>query len=279
MKKNIFSIIFLFVFIGFPSSITNENYNLFKIYKINKNISNLEVNKTWFTNQKSINDNFIDIDTTTNSKLQKQQLLKNKDFYKKQEIIEIKLKKIFLQIINSSQFLWIKNMIIPKYKISIVDASSLSVRGETTSNKIKIINNIRTPEENIAVFLHEMGHSVDLSYSEKVKEFHEISFDKNDKIREGKRENFVSWYAMTNKYEDFAETYCFYILYNKEFEILSKNNKILQNKYNFIKNNIFKNQGFIWTSFSQNSKEIYKNNYWDATKLNINLDNLLDYVE
>ena len=37
--------------------------------------------------------------------------------------------------------------------------------------------------------------------------------------------DFVSWYAMTNKYEDFAESFTYYILHNKDF--LNKTKKVL----------------------------------------------------
>jgi hypothetical protein len=46
---------------------------------------------------------------------------------------------------------------------------------------------------------------------------------------------------MTNKYEDFAESFTYYVLHNNDFYSKAKKSDILMNKYNFFKNNIFKN--------------------------------------
>jgi hypothetical protein len=54
---------------------------------------------------------------------------------------------------------------------------------------------------------------------------------------------------MTNKYEDFAESFNFYILHNKEFLNKTKQSNILKQKYDFFSNYFFKNKEFFATNF------------------------------
>jgi hypothetical protein len=55
------------------------------------------------------------------------------------------------------------------------------------------------------------------------------------------QKDFVSGYAMTNKYEDFAESLTYYILHNKDFLDKTKTSRILKRKYNFFSFYIFPN--------------------------------------
>lgn len=87
--------------------------------------------------------------------------------------------------------------------------------------------------------------------------------------------DFVSGYALTNKYEDFAETFAFYVLHNTEFASKAKTNTALQQKYGFIYDNIFPNGEFQNTSFSSGSVADYN---WDVTKIPIKLDDFLKYI-
>jgi hypothetical protein len=50
---------------------------------------------------------------------------------------------------------------------------------------------------------------------------------------------------MTNRYEDFAESFTYYILHNKDFLKKTKKSIILKEKYNFFKNYLFTNEEFI----------------------------------
>jgi hypothetical protein len=81
---------------------------------------------------------------------------------------------------------------------------------------------------------------------------------------------------MTNKYEDFAESFNFFILHNKEFLEKTKKSSILKRKYDFFTDYLFKNKEFFATDFSL---EKYKNYYRDTTKINYNKKKFVDYLE
>lgn len=51
--------------------------------------------------------------------------------------------------------------------------------------------------------------------------------------------DFVSGYATTDPFEDFAETYAYYVLQQKEFAKLAMGNPILQDKYDFMSRTVF----------------------------------------
>jgi len=122
-------------------------------------------------------------------------------------------------------------------------------------------------QELIAVLVHEMGHILDTgvlqgSYlagasefkdgdspiynDDKSLEFYRISFDnENNTLKNTKDTDFVSGYAKSNPFEDFAETYNYYILHGNEFRELLKTNEALTKKYNFLKQKIFNDQEFF----------------------------------
>jgi len=82
---------------------------------------------------------------------------------------------------------------------------------------------------------------------------------------------------MTNKYEDFAETFTYYILHNKDFLQKTKKSKILKLKYDFFANYIFKNKEFFATKFTKNIK--IKDYYRDITKIKFDEKKLFNYLE
>jgi len=126
------------------------------------------------------------------------------------------------------------------------------------------------------VFLHEMGHIVDTGltgtkdsgYSSYTDDnlklynndlslgFFNISWENENIIKNNlSRINFVSDYAMTNAFEDFAESYSLYVGNGNTFRCLAKNNLIIQNKYNYFKNYIFKDREyFTGKEYCQNLK-------------------------
>jgi hypothetical protein len=73
-------------------------------------------------------------------------------------------------------------------------------------------------------------------------EFYNISWLSTKTLRSGQSQaDFVSGYAMTNKYEDFAESLTYYIIANRDFLEKSEKSEKLQNKYNFFENKLFNN--------------------------------------
>ncbi len=84
--------------------------------------------------------------------------------------------------------------------------------------------------------------------------------------------SFVSWYAATNQYEDFAESLTFYIFHNDEFMERALKNDALRQKYLFISNFVFKNGEFLDTNFGIGKIPSY---LWDTTKLPISVKKYL----
>jgi hypothetical protein len=72
--------------------------------------------------------------------------------------------------------------------------------------------------------------------------FYRISWlEKSTKKSSEMMSSFVSGYAATNQYEDFAESLTFYIFHNDEFLDRALKNDSLRNKYLFISNFVFEN--------------------------------------
>ena len=150
------------------------------------------------------------------------------------------------------------------------------------------------PEEFTAVMVHEIGHNVDLGYLselDKAKQsefmdgkkpvyegdpsldFYRISWE-DDKTRKKTASNldFVSGYAMTDPFEDFAESYVYYILHNKDFKSKTQTSEQLLKKYQFIKNNVFNGKEFDTGEYLTDR---LNNRPWDITILSYNLDEFL----
>lgn len=139
-------------------------------------------------------------------------------------------------------------------------------------------------EELLAVFIHEFWHYIDIDFSENKfspdvsQDFYDISWEATTVIKWWQKiSDFVSGYAMTNKYEDFAESFIYYVLHNWDFLSKSEKSEILKEKYNFFSEKIFTNEEFENTNFSK-SKEVL-DYYWDITKIDYFLEKLLNYLE
>ena len=82
---------------------------------------------------------------------------------------------------------------------------------------------------------------------------------------------------MTNKYEDFAESFSYFVLHNSAFLEKAKKSENLQKKYDFFRQYMFKDHEFLGENFSQtDSIEDY---YWDITKIKIDYKNFLQYLK
>ena len=154
------------------------------------------------------------------------------------------------------------------------------------ANSRMIILNTESVSSNIelqAVFVHELGHVVDLGalkskgwqksrfwtpgtkvfVGDPSIRFYELSWV-NSKQRKTnvRRTDFVSGYAMTSPFEDFAESYLFYRLHGEKFRQIATESKILQVKYDFMKTQVFENQEF---QTEKQSAGFLHNLIWDAT--------------
>lgn len=190
----------------------------------------------------------------------------------------IKFKQNIEEIIIRNVF----NSKIDKIDISLIK-EKIDRRGKMKNKEIKLYwANNENEAEYISVFIHELWHYLDLYFLEKKvfldlsNKFYEISWVQT-KIKKENMQNkdFVSWYSMTNKYEDFAESFTYYILHNKDFLQKTKNSSILEKKYNFFADYIFKNREFFNTKFNEAKIEKY---YRDITKIKLDINKLFNYL-
>jgi predicted SprT family Zn-dependent metalloprotease len=155
----------------------------------------------------------------------------------------------------------------------------------TISINIWWIQNYKEFQE---VLTHELWHIIDLwiirwksKYKDsKFTEFWEDVFGMDDKSinfykLSWKSENtkfsgfkdFVGWYAMTNPFEDFAESFNMYLNHHEVFKNLGKTNYTCSQKFQYI-DSLFK--WFHFHSDNTNLKKLEKNQIrrpWDSTKI------------
>jgi len=152
-------------------------------------------------------------------------------------------------------------------------------------------------KEIISVLVHEMGHVVDTGlytgdiwkgesaykdghipiYNNDLSiRFYRISWDDENTLKKGAKEmDFVSRYGMTDPFEDFAETYNYYILHGSEFRLLKEYNRSLERKYLFMKYYIFEGKEFGLANDREISVD-YMGRPYDTTVLNYDLLSFLD---
>jgi Putative zinc-binding metallo-peptidase len=149
--------------------------------------------------------------------------------------------------------------------------------------------------ETAGVLIHEIGHNVDLGVltetdQSKTSEFRDgkgniyesdpslgfyrLSWD-NEYTRKKTSTNydFVSGYAMTDPFEDFAETYAYYVLHGQDFRAKTLTSDVLQKKYDFMKNVVFKGKEY---DVGDTSKADLQDRPWDVTVLNYDLNSFLN---
>ncbi|PID86460.1 hypothetical protein CSB08_00570 [Candidatus Gracilibacteria bacterium] len=264
---SLFSFFFLIIFYGilFTKKFNNQEENR-KILLL-KNKSNIEI-------ENKIKKEIKNIDLSSAKKVEFFYWPEN--FGKKTK----KLKNILTDIINSKKF---KDK-VSNIKIELHKEKD-DVRGNMKNKKIKLFGVMNIPKgEIISVFIHELGHYIDLYYfinyqkiNDTSNNFYNISWKNYKTIKKGEEiKDFVSGYAMSNKYEDFAESFTYYILHNKDFLYKTKNSKSLERKYNFFNLYLFKNNSFKGEDYSKGEIKPY---YWDITKIDISLENFLQYIK
>ncbi len=84
--------------------------------------------------------------------------------------------------------------------------------------------------------------------------------------------SFVTGYAATNKYEDFAESFTFFVFHNRVFVDRAMRNESLRKKYLFLSEKVFPKNTFMDTNFSLGTVPPYS---WDSTKIPISLKKYL----
>ncbi len=160
-----------------------------------------------------------------------------------------------------------------------------------------------TDQELIGVLIHELGHLEDGSVlvgSEQSGEsnfldgtrpvynddpslqFYRLSFIDEETLKHNSVEtDFVSGYAMSDPFEDFAETYLFYFLHGNRFRHLAQNQPILAQKYAFMKEQVFNGEEYSFDDQFEPDSALFallseQRNY-DATILTYNYEKLLAF--
>jgi len=150
---------------------------------------------------------------------------------------------------------------------------------------VKLFDPIRMgQQETLSVFIHEFWHYIDLYYFKDnwwydiSNKFYNISWKSTKIIKKWQSQaDFVSWYSMTNKYEDFAESLTYYVVDNEDFLIKSETSENLRKKYDFFSNYLFSNWFLKNTKFSTNL--VIKKYYRDITKIKLDLKKFLQFFQ
>ena len=87
--------------------------------------------------------------------------------------------------------------------------------------------------------------------------------------------SFVSGYAATNQYEDFAESFVWYIFHNEDFADRALRDDRVREKYLFFASAVFPNGQFQGTDFSLGVPPGY---LWDTTKIPVLLQKYLYFL-
>lgn len=162
--------------------------------------------------------------------------------------------------------------------------NDFETRGRMREKKIYLYSLERLQDNEIfSVFVHEFWHYYDIyglprsRFGDLSEKFYEISWEEVDILKAGQEvHNFVSGYAMTNKYEDFAESYTYYILHNSAFLERSFQNPVLAQKYAFFEQYTFPQKEFYKRSFAVDARILPY--YWDITKIEIEREKFLQYI-
>ncbi len=171
-------------------------------------------------------------------------------------------------------------------KISVVlYENKVDVRWKMKNKTVKLFGpHIMDDDELYGVFFHELAHYIDLYYfkrnrfSDISNRFYDLSWYSTIVMLPGQEQkHFVSGYAMSNKYEDFAESLAYYMLHNEDFRVKAGQSEVLQKKYDFFDNWLFKKGQFIDTDFSQGNEVL--DYYRDITKIDFSKENFLQYLE
>ena len=179
--------------------------------------------------------------------------------------------------INSSLF---EPKIIPLNLV--IDGERKDPRGQVVGNKLILSSSVTDDSEMMKVLVHELGHIVDIFYLKKgvlgdpSDIFYSIAWqDFNVKKKNMKIADFVSGYALSNKYEDFAESFAFYVFHNDEFVRRAQTDTFLRAKYDFFRKYVFDHDEFVGTSFESARLASYN---WDVTKIPVNTKKYLYYI-
>lgn len=160
-----------------------------------------------------------------------------------------------------------------------LDKNQKEPRGKTQWKTITLSPWVEKDAEFAGLFVHEFAHVVDIvglpnkQGKDLSNDFYRISWSlPTVKKATEKQSSFVSGYAATNQYEDFAESFVFYVFHNRVFAERALRDESLRQKYLFFREHIFADGQFEDSDYSIGKVPSY---LWDTTKLPVSLQKYL----
>ena len=165
----------------------------------------------------------------------------------------------------------------------ILDTKLIEPRWQMQGKSIRLSPSVVKESEFVQLLVHEIAHYIDIynligfgSTRDPSDEFYAISWEgKKTKRSTETTASFISWYAATNAWEDFAESFTFYVFHNDEFAERALKNESLRQKYLFFWNSVFTDWAFLGTDFSIGTVPSY---LWDTTKVPISVKKYLYFL-
>lgn len=279
-NSNLIKLLILTVFFSFLIFITKNYFFWWKIDFENEIIEKNYIEpvvdvKISETINKKVEDKIIDNLTSANKF--------SYNFIPEELFLEKEVKPYFESI-----DLFLNNQNIEK-KINFLEIflykEKSDVRWKMQNKKLKLfwIYNMNLWEF-LSVSIHEFWHFLDLYILEKKVSFdisdyfYSISWENTTTIKAWlEQKDFVSGYSMTNKYEDFAESFTYYIIHNSDFLEKTNWSEILKQKYDFFSKFVFRNDEFKTSNYK--STIDVKSYYRDITKIEFSFENFLQYLK
>ncbi len=158
--------------------------------------------------------------------------------------------KSFKQAIIYSYLPLAETFLYKKWILSHIESMKIffhkkqfSTRGKMKNGNIHIYGVEGLSDgEFLSVLVHEFAHYYDIyglpgnAFGDRSQEFYDISWKHHNIVKPNQEmKDFVSGYALTNKYEDFAESYTYFLLHNTAFFTRAQESRVLMKKYNFFK--------------------------------------------
>ncbi len=185
------------------------------------------------------------------------------------------------RIVTLKQILYSAAMTFDYSRLAIsIDGFQREPRGRMRDAQISLSPYVSRDTEFTKLFIHELGHYIDLyvfvpgaNGVDLSDRFYSVSWQKPTVKRSGEwTMDFVSGYAASNQYEDFAESMVFYIFHNATFADRGLRSESIRQKYLFFANSVFPRWYFQGTDFSIGRVPSY---VWDTTKVAYSLQKYL----